>query len=205
MHAGTDPNFWGRIFNNEEIVGLFKREPVYKRVIDNATADAGSGKFFTISPDMLSALHEYDFAYNGTLNNGTLTGTMNLKNPFTQETRELYRYRYDCMLCGFSADGGLELNHIWGRVSASPYNASLLCVSCHGHIGHSQEEHAKLFVLNSRYLAQIGYKPTPDDMQFIDDYVMPIYNEITTCLQSMNTESTSPEESIGTSRLPTLE
>lgn len=105
---------------------------------------------------------------------------MQLANPFSNETRILYLYEYKCILCSSNGTsrGGLELNHIFGRVSASPYNASLLCHECHSHVGHNREEHKELFELNAKFLAEIGYQWNYYDKQFIDDYVMPLYPEI---------------------------
>lgn len=83
--------------------------------------------------------------------------------------------------------GGLELNHIFGRVSASPFNASLLCHECHSHVGHTNEEHAKLFFLNAKYLQEIGYNRhlvTEDDLMFIDRYVTPLYPQISEMLST---------------------
>lgn len=69
----------------------------------------------------------------------------------------------------------LELNHIFGRVSGSAFNASLLCHECHSHVGHTQEEHAQLFYLNAKFLAEINYLPTEKDKIFIDDFVITLY------------------------------
>lgn len=97
---------------------------------------------------------------------------MKLKNPFSTNTRELYRDLWACMECGMNGTnkGGLELNHIVGRYSSSPLNASLLCHECHSHIGHSQEEMKRLFEKNRAYLKRIGYTETENDRQFIKDY-----------------------------------
>jgi len=102
---------------------------------------------------------------------------MILSNPFPNEVRTLYLYSHSCLLCTGNGNGvgGLELNHIFGRVSGSAYNASVLCHECHSHVGHTQEEHAKLFIMNAKFLAEIGYKPTAEDKIFIDSYVIPLY------------------------------
>lgn len=94
---------------------------------------------------------------------------MQLKNPFSTKTRELYRDLWACMICGMNgtSTGGLELNHITGRDSSSAYNASLLCRLCHSHVGHSREEHIFLFHKNRKYLQKIGYVATEQDKEFI--------------------------------------
>mgnify|MGYP003529154572 FL=1 len=86
-------------------------------------------------------------------------------------------YTYACILCGSNGNtrGGLELNHIFGRVSSSAFNASLLCHECHSHIGHTQEEHSQLFFLNAKFLVENNYQATDDDKVFLDSYVMPLY------------------------------
>lgn len=93
---------------------------------------------------------------------------MQLANPFTQETRNLYLYRYDCSDCGRS-DQGLSLHHIRGRISASPFNACLLCDVCHSRCNHNQEEERKYFALNAKFLHYSKYKPTEEDLEFIKD------------------------------------
>jgi len=105
---------------------------------------------------------------------------MKLANPFSNETRTLYLYSHACIRCSSNGNnrGGMELNHIFGRVSGSPYNASLLCHECHSHIGHSVEEHIELFLKNAQFLASVNYEPTEEDRAFIDRYVMPLYPRI---------------------------
>lgn len=83
-------------------------------------------------------------------------------------------------MCGSNGNnrGGLELNHIFGRISSSPFNASLLCHECHSHVGHTNKEHAQLFTLNAKFLMENNYQATEEDKIFIDGYVMPIYHEV---------------------------
>lgn len=49
---------------------------------------------------------------------------MHLDNPFSKETRELFRDVWVCWECGQNGQetGGLELHHITGRDSDSAYN-----------------------------------------------------------------------------------
>lgn len=70
-----------------------------------------------------------------------------------------------CWICGKNQN--LELNHIFGRVSASPLNASVLCRECHEHIGHSMEEEQKLLRLCIAFLVEQEYKLTADDDAFL--------------------------------------
>ncbi len=111
---------------------------------------------------------------------------VNLKNPFSNETRTLFLYVHACLLCGSNGNGrgGLEINHTFGRVSDSPYNASVLCHECHSHVGHTDEEHAKLFLLNSVFLASVRYNADDNDRTFIDSYVIPLYPVIRTFYES---------------------
>ena len=94
---------------------------------------------------------------------------MKLRNPFSQKTRNLYLYRHDCDICGMNGqdDGGLELNHITGRYSSSPTNASVLCSNCHRQIGHTQIEERYLFQKNLKFLLREGYKLTEEDLEFM--------------------------------------
>lgn len=93
---------------------------------------------------------------------------MYLSNPFSQQTRLLYLYRYDCDLCGRNGQGrgGLQLHHIFGRVSSSPLNASLLCGECHSHMGHSFEEQKKLLHINLKFLALSNYHSSSENQGF---------------------------------------
>lgn len=90
---------------------------------------------------------------------------MHLKNPFSEHTRNLYLYRWDCDKCG--SNQRLELHHITGRDSNSPFNASLVCNNCHAHFNHNQDEERFLFGRNFRHLKKVQYKITKDDEEFM--------------------------------------
>lgn len=98
---------------------------------------------------------------------------MRLRNPFSDATRELFwEVRYRCFGCGGNGQdcGGMELHHIFGRVSASPYNAAPLCKRCHGKVGHTDPEQQTLLQATKRYLKQIWYAATTDDKAFLEKY-----------------------------------
>jgi len=90
---------------------------------------------------------------------------MKLRNPFSQETRILYLYRYDCDNCG--SNQSLELHHNVGRDSNSPLNAVLICRECHEHI---KQGNKILFTKNLAYLYKINYKIIPKDMEFLEKH-----------------------------------
>lgn len=92
---------------------------------------------------------------------------MKLNNPFTNDTRILYLYRNDCDTCG--SNQMLEINHITGRSSKSPLNASILCRRCHMKVGHNIDEEQKLFAKNLKFLLKEGYKLTQEDHDFLED------------------------------------
>lgn len=93
---------------------------------------------------------------------------MRLRNPFSTNTRELFRDKYWCSKCGRS-DLGLEANHTYGRESSSPFNLSVLCLRCHSHVGHTQQEHRELLLDTTRWLlSTVHYNPTADDMIFLE-------------------------------------
>jgi len=104
---------------------------------------------------------------------------MKLSNPFSVDTRLLFDDIFWCYLCGENGSdcGGLELNHITGRDSASPFNASVLCKCCHEHVGHTQEEEQKLFHITQRVLYTKQYRPTEEDMIFIQSHPRIISDE----------------------------
>lgn len=90
---------------------------------------------------------------------------MNLRNAFSQDTRNLFLYEHSCWLTGRS-DKGLELHHIRGRVSNSPLNAYLINPEAHSHLGHTQEEEAKFLQHTLRWLLRQGYELTKKDIEF---------------------------------------
>jgi hypothetical protein len=91
-----------------------------------------------------------------------------LRNPFPLRVRLLYLYEYSCIECG--SNQNLELNHIFGRESSSAFNASLLCRKCHSHVGHSQEEHKRLFWKNMAFLVRMRYEPIEEDWDLLRKY-----------------------------------
>lgn len=96
---------------------------------------------------------------------------MYLKNPFPLEVRLLYLYNsYECWDCGGngSNSGGIELHHIWGRISASALNSAPMCKECHNKIGHTREEHQRLLRKTIYFLSSQGYKLKPIDDEFLE-------------------------------------
>lgn len=94
---------------------------------------------------------------------------MPLSNDFTEKTRSLWIFRYDCDICGCNRN--LELHHILGRISNSPLNASLLCNSCH-YRNHSQQpftEEEKMMILQKtiKWLLKNNYQFSEKDNIFI--------------------------------------
>ena len=96
---------------------------------------------------------------------------MDLQNPFSIETRCIFMYTWECWLCGENGQrsGGLELHHIFSRISASPLNAAILCKLCHSHIGHTIEEEQTLLRKTINFLVKEHYKLTEKDEQFLTD------------------------------------
>lgn len=91
---------------------------------------------------------------------------MKLANPFPDEVRVLFIDVYWCFKCGRS-DRGLELHHIWGRISGSALNACPLCTHCHAEILHTPEVHRELFRLTISFLTEIKYKLKAVDEVFL--------------------------------------
>lgn len=92
---------------------------------------------------------------------------MKLRNPFSNDTRFLF-FDIGCYECG--RRDMRELNHIKGRISASPYNASVLCPECHSHVGHIQEEEQKYLKITKQILKNQDYPPTTKDIEFIEKH-----------------------------------
>lgn len=94
-----------------------------------------------------------------------------MRNPFSQDTRELFRYHHNCAWCGMS--GPDCLHHIMGRVSSSPLNASPL----HNHKCHigngtleNDESRSKLLKQTYKHLMDEGYRLTDTDIEFYEKY-----------------------------------
>jgi predicted nucleic acid-binding Zn ribbon protein len=84
---------------------------------------------------------------------------LNLRNPFPEYVRLLYLYNYECFECG--SNKNLELHHIFGRISASAFNACPLCHNCHEAIKHDFETHLRLLKRVITYHHNNGYKLMP--------------------------------------------
>lgn len=93
---------------------------------------------------------------------------MKLQNPFPQRVRLLYLNWWTCFLCGENGQrsGGLEIHHILGRVSACAFNSSCLCKRCHAHIGHTENEHGRIFLRTMQFLFSQHYQPIKEDLEF---------------------------------------
>ena len=95
---------------------------------------------------------------------------MKLANPFPLAVRLLFIDCHACWECGQNGQksGGLELHHIWGRISSSALNAAVLCKKCHERMNHNREEHHRLLRKTIHYLHSIGYKLLPIDLTFLE-------------------------------------
>lgn len=78
-------------------------------------------------------------------------------------------YVYACFECERS-DRGIELHHIFGRISSATFNACPLCRFCHNNVTNSEEERARFFFKNQEFLIENGYKPIPADFELIEKY-----------------------------------
>jgi hypothetical protein len=95
---------------------------------------------------------------------------MLLKNDFPIQVRQLYIGVWTCWECNGNGwgRGGLEIHHILGRKSASAFNSSCLCGRCHKKVGHTRDEHRRLFQRTFFWLKNIQYKPTEEDWMFLE-------------------------------------
>lgn len=92
------------------------------------------------------------------------------KNKFTDEQRKEFAFVKNCFDCGKA--GGLELHHIFGRVSNSVFNAYPICRKCHqkGSVGSWEQSKLK-FLDIFEFLHKEGYKPNKKDMVFLEDTI----------------------------------
>lgn len=94
---------------------------------------------------------------------------MKLQNPFPQSVRNLFLYVFSCMDCGANGNGrgGLELHHNTGRDSDSPFNAVVLCGTCHAHVLQTRPEQRRLFRRTLAFLIEARYRPVEKDFDFL--------------------------------------
>ena len=92
---------------------------------------------------------------------------MNLSNPFPDQVRQLYLYTYACADCGRS-DRGLELHHIYGRVSGSAFNSIPLCTFCHSKASHNDTDHLRFIKKTISFLISIKYQWRKIDYEFLE-------------------------------------
>jgi len=90
---------------------------------------------------------------------------MKLKNNFSDITRALYSFEHNCWVCG--SNDSCELHHILGRVSSSPFNASVLCRKCHEKYTTISKE--KLLKKAIKFCISEGYEPNNTDITFYKD------------------------------------
>ena len=92
---------------------------------------------------------------------------MKLKNPFSDKTRLLFIDVYSCFKCG--SNQSVEMDHIMGRISNSPLNASPLCRKCHsekaGYDGKIEQLRK-----TAAYLKKTEYKLCEKDLNFLEMY-----------------------------------
>jgi hypothetical protein len=112
---------------------------------------------------------------------------MKLQNPFSQETRELFRDCWQCWECGENGQrtGGLELHHITGRDSNSPLNASILCKGCHAHALHTNDEEAGYTMTTMKYLYGIGYSVTERDTEHLSKHPYLVTTKLVNWLKTL--------------------
>ena len=94
-------------------------------------------------------------------------------NPFPDEVRALYSFEHTCWACG--SNQGIELDHILGRISASPYNAFVICRKCHMKKG-TKEFRIWQLDFAAQFLEYESYNPKDNDFIFLkqaDEYRKP--------------------------------
>lgn len=94
---------------------------------------------------------------------------MHLQNPFSDDTRNLFIWKYDCDVCG--KNGWNALHHVLGRESNSPLNASTVHNQvCH--IGNGSlstfDVRKKLLKKTLKFLIDNNYNLTAEDVEFIN-------------------------------------
>lgn len=94
---------------------------------------------------------------------------MKLRNSFTNETRLLFIDAWFCFKCGKNQE--IELHHIIGRDSNSPYNAIPLCHNCHEAVTHEDEEEARFMYKTYKFLTITDFEPAEEDKVFYKQHL----------------------------------
>lgn len=94
---------------------------------------------------------------------------MQLANPFPLQVRLLFIDAWECWICGENGtrSGGLELHHIWGRISGCALNAAPLCHNCHETVLHTRSTHHFLLKKTILFLHRSCYQWVPEDTEFM--------------------------------------
>lgn len=79
-----------------------------------------------------------------------------LQNPFPIWVKEVFSVGVYCFKCG-RTDQGIELHHIVGRTSCSPFNACRLCHVCHELARHTKEDEYQYSMLTHSYLCKVKF------------------------------------------------
>ncbi len=88
-----------------------------------------------------------------------------MKNNFSDITRALYSFEHNCWVCG--SNQGCELHHILGRVSASPFNACVVCRKCHEKATTLNK--SKLLKMAIKFCIREQYDPNKTDIKFYQE------------------------------------
>ncbi len=91
---------------------------------------------------------------------------MNLRNPFSPETKNLYLWNHECWVCGCNQVA--ELHHIWGRVSSSAFNSAPVCRPCHDAMLMTQTVRVNLFKKTVHFLERQSYEILENDRKFLE-------------------------------------
>lgn len=98
-----------------------------------------------------------------------------LRNDFSEETRALFIYNFECWVCGKNTwNAG---HHILGRglgdsnLENSPLNFAPICnETCHLNKGFNEEDKKIMLQKTIKWLFKQGYKLTKKDEKFIIKY-----------------------------------
>ena len=91
---------------------------------------------------------------------------MKLRNPFSEETRNLYLWNHECWVCGRNTVS--ELHHIWGRISDSALNSAPLCKECHTTLFATRIVRVNLFKKTLDFLYKQSYELVDRDLKFLE-------------------------------------
>lgn len=95
-------------------------------------------------------------------------------NDFSDDTRELFRYRHECWECNYNKN--IDHHHIFTRISDSPFNLAPLCRKCHQSVTYDFPNRKKYLLKTFKHIMEnTDYDINERDREFFREINLPRY------------------------------